>query len=543
MSVVANRIWMAALCASLVAMSSTGWSAGPPPHEAANKIDRLLTKELHTGISEKPAGRTDDEVFLRRVMLDIVGQPPTVEDVIAFSLDPSKDKRAKVVEKLLGDRSYGDNWASYWRDVIFYRRSEDRALIAANATTRYLTEQLNKNTAWDELARSFMTASGDVRTEGQTGLIMAQAGRPEETVAEISRIFLGIQVQCAQCHDHPTDRWKREQFHHLAAFFPRVAVRPNRNGLQRTFMVYASDTEPRFQPRNTNNRFRGTLEHRMTDLNKPGENGKLMEPVFFITDQKLATGVKDADRREHLAQWITSPKNSWFAKAFVNRMWSELVGEGFYEPVDDIGPDRIATAPETLDYLATSFVKSGHDVKWLMQAITATEAYQRQSRSRRNPDQTPFLASCNQRLRADQLFDSLLQVLEIEDRGGSSLGGGPMRALRTPRAQFNAAFGYDPSIRRDEVTGSIPQALALMNSSLIDRAIRSSNGRLGKLLKNIEDDEDLTVELYLLVLARQPTDNEIKTCLAYVKEVGNRKEAFEDLLWSLINSTEFIHRR
>ncbi len=513
--------------------------------QVAKQIDTLLAEELFSALpTEQRASLADDETFLRRVSLDLTGHVPRREEVIAFSLDPDPDKRAKLVDKLLAEPRFGENWGNYWRDVIYYRRTEDRALVASSVTGSYLAEQFNQNTSWAEIAKPFITAEGDVLEDGRTGLIMAQAGLPEETVAEISRIFLGIQIQCAQCHDHPTDRWKREQFHELAAFFPRVAVRPDMSGERRTFLVTVTDSPFNFRA-NDNNRFRGTPEHYMPDLENPSERGELMQPVFFVTGENLQSGARDAERRGQLAEFLTAPTNPWFAKAYVNRMWSELVGEGFYEPVDDIGPDRECSAPKTLDALAVAFVDSGHDAKWLFRTITATEAYQRESQTRRTPDETPMLANCAQRLRGDQLYNALIAVLGIDERFTMNRGPrGPYGGFGGPRTVFNLTFGYDPSERRDEVAGSIPQALAMMNSPFINQSISAQRySGLGKLLLDVKDNEAVTIELYLRAVSREPSDGELKTCLAYVAEVGDRNEAFEDILWSLINSTEFLHRR
>jgi hypothetical protein len=293
---------------------------------------------------------------------------------------------------------------------------------------------------------------------------------------------------------------------------------------------------------------RGSLEHHMPDLKHPEDEGKLMKPVFFVTGQKLDAGLPDSDRRERLAEWITSRGNHWFAKAFVNRMWSELVGRGFYEPVDDIGPDRKCSAPRTLDYLSEQFASSQYDVKWLVRVITATEAYQRESRSRYDEPDAPFAASCPQRLRGDQLFNSLAAVLEF-DPNIPAVPGKPKDNYRAelagPRGQMNAAFGYDPSERRDEVAGSIPQALLLMNGPMINRAMtgRGPGTALGRLLAEMKDDRGVVDELYMRSLGRQATPDETKTCLDYLKSVGNRAEAFEDVLWSLVNSTEFLNRK
>jgi len=496
----------------------------------------------------QPAGMADDETYLRRATMDLIGRPPTPKEITEFALDPSADKRARVVERLLQRPEFGENWGRYWRDVIDFRRADDRALLGAQAIESYLTEQFNKNTPWDQTARSFITATGDVRENGATGIIFAQNGETADITSEVARIFMGIQIQCAQCHDHPTDRWKRNQFHELAAFFTRVGLQPSKIATpQRTFIVFGSDRQRVFK---NNNQPHPEAEHYMPDLKNPTSKGTKMLPVFFLTGQKLPEGTPDEQRRSTIAKWITGPQDPWFAKAFVNRVWAELVGEGFYEPVDDIGPDRECNAPETLDYLAKQFADHNYDVKWVFRAITATAAYQRDSRSRHLPGQTPYLANCPQRLRADELFDALTSALGVDGQQGLgrvAMADAPKKAgpyARTPRTQFDFVFGYDPSIRRDEVVGSIPQALVLMNSPQLARGITGTGGTgLAKLLDSTKDDNAVVEELYLRALAREPKPDEVKTCLAHVKKTGNRSEAFEDVLWALINSTEFMHRK
>ena len=510
------------------------------PHEAAAKIDQLLASELDSKTST-PVKSVDDETFLRRVFIDLLGEPPTTDDVLAFALNSEKNKRSQLVKQLLADESYGRNWARYWRDVILYRRSDERGLLSARSLESYLTEHFNENTSWAEIATAFVTARGDVKENGATAIIMAQQGQPEDTVAEMSRVLLGIQIQCAQCHDHPTDRWTREQFHQLAAFFPRVAVRPKRNQDIPSFEVVGSDTTVETR-RKSNNRYRGTPEHRMPDLENPEKQGKIMQPIFFVTGDEVPFGTLDADRRAQLASWMTGSNNPWFAKAFVNRIWAELTGEGFYDPVDDLGPGRACSAPQTLDYLAASFRDHQHDVKWLFETILSTEAYQRESRRRRNVEEVPHQANCNQRLRADQLFSSLVTVLQMPDSITASTR---QRSSRfSPRNGFNSVFGFDPSTRRGDVSGSIPQALLMMNSPQIGQYVLARPDRmLGRLLNEVSDDRQAIRELYVQVLSRQPTDKELATCLNYRRNVGDRSEAFEDILWSLINTAEFLHRK
>jgi hypothetical protein len=327
----------------------------------------------------------------------------------------------------------------------------------------------------------------------------------------------------------------------LAAFFPRIAVRPVRDGEKRSFAIVSVDRQR--GKNNKNKAGRGALEHHMPDLDHPDEEGKLMKPVFFVTGQKLDTGLNDIERREKIAEWITDRGDRWFAKAFVNRMWSELVGTGFYEPVDDLGPDRLCAAPKTLDYLSDRFAGSQYDVKWLMRTILATDAYARQSRTRAALEQSPFVANCPQRLRADQLFNAIADVLGIEEP--AQLADNPRAAIAGPRGKLNATFGYDPSVRRDEVASSIPQALFLMNAPELNQALQGSRPatRLGKLLSEIPDDKQLVAELYLRCLAREPKQVEMQTCLDHVATCASRAEGFEDILWSLMNSTEFLHRK
>ena len=512
---------------------------------AAKRIDGLLAGELFHNEQDDDAAvdmapLADDETFLRRVTFDLVGELPTVEELTAFALDPSPRKRKAVVERLLADPRYGRQWARYWRDVMLYRRNDDRAMLTSASVVKYLSEAFNENRPWDEIARDFITARGSLSEDGRTALLAAQWNETVGRAAEVSRILLGVQIQCAQCHDHKTDRWKREQFHHMAAFFPRMRIRPVRvDGKRRGFEMVSVDKMPR-------RRRGGEIEYRMPDLENPTAPGKRMQPVFFLTGQKIDFGVSDAERRERLADWLTSDDDPWFAMAFVNRIWGELVGEGFYEPVDDIGPDRTSSAPQTSQFLASRFAAHGYDIKWLFRTITATEAYGRESRPRRNAEQTPFTACCTQRLRADELFNALTSALDIDEeipRRGNRRLPAARAAARSPRGQFNRIFDFDPSLPREEVTGSIPQALALMNTSVIERQLRAKPGSiLGRLLDDTSDNEQVVLELYLRTLAREPSDAELKTSLDYIKQVGNRKEAFEDLLWALINSTDFLHR-
>jgi hypothetical protein len=241
-----------------------------------------------------------------------------------------------------------------------------------------------------------------------------------------------------------------------------------------------------------------------------------------------------------LAQWLTD--NEWFATAVVNRVWAELVGEGFYPQVDDIGPDREPTAPEAVTLLSKSFQESGYDLEWLFETIMQTEAYQRESRPRRELADTAFTANVPQRLRSDQLYNALLSAFDMEEPLPNN-----RQVIRgkqgTPRGRFADVFGYDPSIAREEAVSSIPQILALMNSGQVNQAVRLNRlNTLRSLLDATPNDDDLVTELYLRCLSREPTKQETSAMRKYRKSAGNRREAFEDLAWALVNSPEFQYR-
>jgi len=532
------------LLTAIVVTLGSGKASAADPQKVATQVDALLAREHFGGTakaSDRPAPRAADETFLRRVSLDLIGELPSPADAATFMLDHGASKRAAAVDRLLANEKFGVNWARYWRDVVFYRRSDDKALYAAPILEAYLTKQFNEGAHWDEMARQFITATGDAKADGNTAIIVAQMANPADTASEISRIFLGIQIQCAQCHNHPFDRWRREQFHELAAFFPRVGIVGKGKG--------AASVVSLTKAQNVKGMGRRELEHFMPDLKNPKAKGTLMQPVFFATGKKLDEGLADEERREKLAEWLTAREDGWFAKAFVNRVWSELVGRGFYEPVDDLGPDRKCSAPKTLDYLSKQFVASDHDVKWLYRTIVATAAYQRQSRSRPETSGAPMSATCPQRLRADQLYNSLAAALEFGEEAPSQAkkqdkNKNPGKNPAGRRDRINRTFGYDPSLRREDIAGSIPQALEMMNSTDLNRAIsaRQANTMLSKLLAEVKDDEKAVGELYRRCLARAPKPAELKVCLTYIGECKDRNEAFEDILWSLVNSSDFLYR-
>ncbi len=597
---------VAVLTAGMLAAGATRTNADDA-QSVAGRVDALILQELKK-TNTQPAKRTSDEDFLRRVTFDLTGTTPSPGEVTLFGLDPDSAKREQLIDRLLKSDDFATNWSRYWRDVIFTRATNMRAVLARGPFEKWMAEQLKDNVGWDAIATELITATGDVTENGQTALIFAQEGQASEIAAETSRIFLGIQIQCANCHDHPTDSWNRKQFHELAAFFPRIGVRRIQEDNKRSFEIVSVNAQRsrrggiaenperffRFLDKNRNGKItknevastqlarffdrllqrgdlnkdgglsltelkklpppmqnqpgRGSAEHFMPDLSNPSSQGTKIDPVFFATSRTLRSGADDMERRESLSKYLTSADNKWFAIAYVNRIWAEMLGEGFYMPIDDIGPEREARYPQVLKLLSEQFVAHDYSIMWLFRTIANTETYQRNIRARNAFDGSPPFASATPtRLRADQLYSALLKVLGGNEQNNAPRGrqmAGPYAGRRSPRNGFNQLFGFDPSTPQEDITGNVPQALFLMNSSLLNNAIRAvGNTRLSQILKDTKNDEDAIDELYLLTLAREPSAKEMKICLEYLGEVKNRNEAYEDLMWSLLNSSEFLSKR
>ena len=498
----------------------------------AKQIDLQLQASL--GKSEP----IDDATFLSRVSLDLVGRRPNADQIRNFVSDTDPRKRTAAIQQLLEDPQFGRHWGRYWRDTILARRADERALqlVSASLTTA-VADRLNNNMGWDQIANDFITASGDVRGHGETALFITQKGEPEGITAEVSRIFLGMQIQCAQCHDHPTDRWKREQFHQLAAFFPRVGIRRVRNEEPRNFEVYSRNKQIRGNK--NRNRNKKSLEYYMPDLARPNAQGQITKPVFFLTGHSLELGTQDQIRRQTLAEWITdNDENPWFARAYINRIWTELIGWGFYNAVDDIGPERDCTNPEILTLLEKQFVASDYDTKWLLQTILETAAYQ----SKVPATRTGSEVIASQPLRGDAIFNNLIQALAVPGSGRRNTKN--QKRLQKSRQLFVQSFFYDPSLPRAEINPTIPQALLLMNSPQINAFIRGDRSKtmLRRLLVTEMKNERVVETLYLKCLGRFPYDQEHRICMHYIASQGSRVEACEDILWSLLNTAEFRQR-
>jgi hypothetical protein len=498
-------------------------STCPSPKVTAARVDAAFQRPLPAPV--------DDETFLRRVYLDLTGKVPSLDEIHRWSAETTADKRLQLIERLLHNEAYAVNWGRYWRDVVTYHTPSSSNYLRWKLFDAWWTDQLRRNRPWDQVVTALLTASGINDETAPVNYLTALYGNPVEIAATTSRVFLGVQIQCAQCHNAKTESWKREQFHEFAAFFGRARL------------IQHKDVDGRGTPYAIESRANG--QYGMTDKKDPGHL-IVMQPRF-LTGESIGIDATDEERRQALARFITSPKNPWFARCYVNRMWSCLLGWGFYPTVADLGGHVKPHYPEVLELLATDWIASGYDVRWLFEVITGTRAYQ--GRMQAPCSASSLAAACPARLRPEQVFEAMQKALAFNENDKTIPAPAPSSSPAVQRHQglrnmVYQMFKFDPSSPQSEVQGTIPQALVLMNSALV-HATTSARGKtvLAEMLASKKSDDEIITALYERVLARKPTAAEKVICLRHVRKVEKRDEALEDVLWSLVNSTEFLLKK
>ncbi len=523
----ATALLVAACCQPAAAESKP---PRPSERDTAARVDALFQRE--PSAAARPSAPVDDAAFLRRASLDLTGRLPGPDDMRAFASDRAPDRRTKLIDRLLQSDAYAVNWGRYWRDAVTYHTPASANYLRWQLFDRWWVEQLKDNRPWDRVVSDLVTASGVNDETAPVNYLTALYGNPVEIAATTSRVFLGQQLQCAQCHDAKTEPWKREQFHEFAAFFGRARL------------IQHKDVNGRGTPYAIESRDDG--QYAMTDKKHPDRLID-MRPRF-LTGEALPLDSGDDERRQKLARLLTGPDNPWFARCYVNRVWTAMLGWGFYPSVNDLGPSVEPRHPEVLKLLAKEWVASGHDVKWLFRTVAMTRAYQ--SRLQAPPASSEVRPEvCPARLRPEQVFEALQKALDFDENDKTIPAPAPKSAPAVQRHSglrnmVYQAFKVDPSMPAAEVHGTIPQALLMMNSALI-QARTSAKGKtvLADLLAKGQSDEEIVMSLYERVLARDPSARERHVCLDYLREVGDRREALEDVLWSLVNSTEFLLKK
>jgi hypothetical protein len=485
-----------------------------------NFIDPLVFSKLRK-LNILPSDLCDDADFLRRVFLDVIGTLPTAAEARRFLADKRPDRRARLVDELLARPEFADYWALFWSDLL---RVDRQALghKRAYAYYRWIRDSLAANKPLDQFARELVTAEGVLEENGPANFFKV-VPKPGEAASTLAQVFLGLRIACAECHHHPFDRWTQTDYFGMQAFFAPVSIKKVGT---REFVLAAGD------PLTKHTRTGETVFAHALDAPVPDKN-----PV--------------GERRTVLADWMTRPENPWFARNLANRIWAHFLGRGLVEPVDDVRATNPPTNPDLLDALAKHLVENKHDLKQLIRVITASRVYQLSSKpnTTNETDEQNYSRSLFRRIEAEVLLDMVSQTTGIEEKFAGVPGG--YRAIQLWDSKvphyFLKLFGRPMrasacECERNHEPG-VSQILHLMNSPQIQAKLNHERGTIGRLVRETPDDALLVEELYLTFFSRLPAEPERKPAMEFLRRhPGRRRQAAEDLAWSMLNSLEFVFK-
>jgi len=513
--------------------------AGAPPaknktaaeaERVAKRIDHHINAQL-TKANLKPGPVANDAMFLRRLTLDVGGKIPAVNDLRRFMGNRAPDKRARAIDDLLDSKAYVNNFTTIWLNLLIPEAAADfQRRFLMPSMDAWLRRNFNDNTPYDKMVRDLVAMPFKNNNQGMRysyyddnpaatpmGFYLAKAGKPEDIAANVTRLFLGIRLECAQCHDHPFATWTREQFWSQAAFFAGI------KGPKQDFVYFGQ--------------LREVADRR--EMNIP--NTDRVAQAAFLDGSKPKWKYK-VGARDTLADWMVAKDNPFFARTMVNRMWAHFFGVGLVDPVDDFNNDNAPSHGELLKELAKEFAGHDYDIKFLIRAITLSQAYQRSSVAL--PGEKPehlrlFARMPIKGMMPHQFFESLCQSTGYRDYT-------PLRqriySFGQPRQEFEERFAAQD--RRTEYHTSIPQALTMMNNKFITEQTDPTKGfMLGAIIEAPFLKVEGKVEaMFLAALSRKPTTRESEKMLRHVTKTTttkDRNKALSDVFWSLLNSTEF----
>jgi len=506
-----------------------GFTWPNPP--ATNYVDTHTFNKLKM-MSIAPSEVCADDEFVRRAYLDAVGRIPTPEEARAFFADADAKKRDKLIDRLVELPEFADFWALKWADVL---RSSRRTIQVKGSygMQAWLRGHFMRNTPFDVVVRDIITSTGNTYSNPPANYYRI-AKDPQSLAETTAQLFLGVRMQCAKCHNHPFERWTQDDYYGMAAWFARVKQRPEGVIGTRPAGPNAASAEVVFVTRDG-------------EVTQP-RTGKTMRPRYIgVGDADIPAGT---DRREKLAEWLTGGENQFFAKSVANRVWFHLMGKGIVDPVDDFRESNPAANDELLDALAKDFVKTKFDHKALVKTIMKSRTYQLSAQPNdSNRDDTKYFShAVTKLLTAEQLLDALCDVTGLPEKFPGLPAG--TRAIQLPDGEVNNAFlkTFGQPARElaceceRESDGNLAQALQLINGPTVNDKIRNPANRLGKLLAAKMTDEQVLTELYFAALSRAPSAEERRLSLAHVERGADKRKAWEDVLWALVNTREFLFR-
>jgi hypothetical protein len=488
-----------------------------------NFIDDLTLEKLQT-LKIAPSEQSGDSEFVRRAYLDACGVLPTAQEVVNFIDDPSPDKRSRLIDSLLEREEYVDYWTNRWSDVFLVSSSK----LSTNAMWSFhnwIRESVRANKPWDKMAREIVTSSGNTLENGAANYYVMHK-EPTDLNENFSMAFLGMSITCARCHNHPLEKWTQKQYYQMANLFGRIGMK---NGAR------AGDIEIYTKPY-------GEVNH--PRLNRP------LDPTPLDGDPLGLGAAKD--RREHLADWLTSPKNPYFTRALVNRVWKNFMGRGLVEAVDDLRTTNPPSNEKLMQALWDDTARHNYDVKHLIRTIMNSAAYQQSSKANEfnRQDEKYYSRYIARRLTAETMLDAISQVTGAPSMFPDTPAG--TRAMQLPDARVNSyflkAFGKPDRVNTCECERSaeptVTQALHIINGDTINQKLRTPGGLVDNFIRLGFSDEAIIRHLYLSALGRLPAAEELKTLKAALVEPGSgrdaRRLAIEDAAWSVLTSREFL---
>jgi hypothetical protein len=567
-------------CLMVAALAPDAHADAAEPEDTRDALTALIDREIDAVLKRddiRAAALSDDEEFLRRVYLDTVGVPPTRDEYRAFMADERPDKRAILIDSLLADPRFGRHMGDLWGNIIVGRTGRD-ASAGNHLFALWVSEQINDGASFRDIIYEIVTARGDLSSNPAVfPLTRLQPFRVADAAGNLTRTLTGVQIQCAECHDHPyEDAWTEQTFNGVASFFSPVRVANNIQSFPRNPVVTDNPTRPRL-PRAAGGNLPPQAQARIAEAMRYN-NPATLDGREVLTDDRLLW-------RRTLAQWMTNRENTQTAAYVANRFWSFAFGSGIVNPPDDFNSFNEPSHPELLNALALDLIEHNYDIRRLYSAILNSQTYQRTSR---NPDPRAerwhFAHAPVRQLTPEQFFAALTgfaddQEIRVMRTRGDGLAGNfrrvaerrrdRMEQAEQPNRRFDAealdryvawfermddtwwlrrnmAANYSRATSDDEMTEadaftlSIDQALAVMNGNLTQSITSSRPGSLiATVLRRERDDVRRLEELFIAMLSRRPTEAEQEYMLKYVSDQGGARGAWEDILYALLASTEF----
>ena len=475
-----------------------------------------------------PSEVADDATMIRRATIDICGTLPTRDEVTEYLADDTEDKFARLVDRLLERPEYASYFTLKWADILQNRGAGYSTSKQRPGTTLFagwIRDSIAANKPYDQFVSEIITASGSQKQNPPT-IWYRTVRKSAEYVESVAQAFLGVRIQCAQCHHHPTERWSQSDYYGLAAVFARVG----RKGGFADAEVPTNET--------IYTKSHGEVVHPRT--------GQVLSPKP-LGSPGFESNVYD-DPRRHLARWMTTEDNPFFARTMVNRIWAHFLSRGIVDPIDDARSTNPPSNPQLLDALADEFIAGGFDVKQLIRTITGNYAYQLESAPHDGNagDMQTFARFYPRRLTAEVLLDGISQVLNVPTNFPKMPAG--TRAIDLPdenvAAHFLDVFGRPARLSACECervdAPSLAQALELVNSAEIQRKLIAESGYATQMAANALNSEEVASDIFLSVLARNPNPDELAAAATFLESSGERLTACQDLLWSLLATNEFL---